>query len=130
MKHYRILGVILVLVLVITVASIFGCVPAEGTEGEGEGGFASYAPIIILAVLMIAMFYFLMIRPMRQREQKHDELVRDLQKGDKVITAGGMYGEVDRVDEDSIVIIVESGAKIRVTKGGVLSRPDEQRPRY
>ena len=52
-------------------------------------------------------------------------MVEDLQRGDKVLTAGGIYGEVDRIDEDSIVIIVESGAKIRVTKGGVVSRPEK-----
>jgi len=110
-------------VLVITAAFIVGCVPTE--EGEEAGGIASYVPIIILVVLMIAMFYFFMIRPVRQREQKHDEFVLELRKGDKVITAGGMYGEVDRIDEDSIVLIVESGAKIRVSKGGVLSRPEQ-----
>ena len=124
-KRMLILG--LIVVLLISAAFIGGCVPLEeGTNGEGDtGGFASYVPIIILAVLMIAMFYFLMIRPMRQREQKHDELVRDLQKGDKVVTAGGMYGVVDRIDEDSVVLEVESGAKIRVSKGGVLNRPEE-----
>jgi preprotein translocase subunit YajC len=62
---------------------------------------------------------------MRQREKQHDQMVQDLQRGDKVLTAGGIYGEVDRIDEDSIVIIVESGAKIRVTKGGVVSRPEK-----
>ena len=113
----------LVITLIVSLAFFGGCYPVEGEETEG--GFASYVPIIILAVLMIAMFYFLMIRPMRQREQKHDQLVQQLQKGDKVITAGGVYGEVDRIDEDSIVLTVESGAKIRVTKGGVLSRPEE-----
>lgn len=123
MKHYRILSLGLMAILVISAAFIGGCVPAE--EGEGTGGIASYVPIIILVVLMIAMFYFFMIRPVRQREQKHDEFVQELQKGDKVITAGGMHGEVDRIDEDSIVLIVESGAKIRVSKGGVLSRPEQ-----
>jgi len=121
-KHYRILNLGLMAILVISAAFIGGCVPAE--EGEG-GGIASYVPIIILVLLMIAMFYFFMIRPVRQREQKHDEFVQELQKGDKVITAGGMHGEVDRIDEDSIVLIVESGAKIRVSKGGVLSRPEQ-----
>ena len=123
MKQKRFFIIGLLFSLVIVVASIGGCMPVE--EGEEPGGIQSYVPIIILAVLMIAMFYFLMIRPMRQREQKHDQLVQQLQKGDKVITAGGVYGEVDRIDEDSIVLTVESGAKIRVTKGGVLARPEE-----
>jgi len=78
--------------------------------------------IIIFLVLIFVMYYFFMIRPIRQREKKHDQMVLELEKGDIVITAGGVYGEVDRIDEDSIVLKVESGAKIRVTKGGILTR--------
>ena len=89
----------------------------------------SYLPLILILVAMAAMVYFLMIRPLRQRERQHDRLVMHLEKGDKVITAGGMYGEVDTIDEGSVVLIVESGAKIRVTKGGVLRREDEPEQR-
>ena len=85
---------------------------------------AGYLPIIILVALMFGMMYFLMIRPMRQREKKHDEMVIELERGDTVITAGGMYGVVERIDEDSVVLKVESGATIRVTKGGILNRPE------
>ena len=83
-----------------------------------------WAPLIIMLGLLFTMFYFFMIRPMRQREKKHDEMVGELGKGDMVITAGGMYGQVESVDEDSIVLKVESGATIRVTKGGILNRPE------
>ena len=85
---------------------------------------ASYLPLILFAVLFIAMFYFAGIRPLRQREKKHDQMVLELQKGDTVITAGGVYGRIDAIDEDSIVLIVESGAKIRVTKGGVVKKEE------
>ncbi len=87
----------------------------------------SILPLIIMLVLIFGMFYLLILRPMRQREKKHDEMVEELQKGDRVITAGGIYGEVESVDDDSVVLKVESGATIRVTKGGVLSRPDADR---
>jgi len=83
-----------------------------------------YWPLIILMVLVFGMMYFLMVRPMRQREKRHDELVQDLQKGDRVITAGGMYGEVESIDEDTVVLRVESGATVRVTKGGILSQQE------
>ncbi len=85
----------------------------------------TYIPFFVMLALLIVMFYFLMIRPIRQREKKHDRMVMELEKGDLVITAGGMYGQVDEIDEDSIVLTVESGAKVRVTKGGVLARHDE-----
>lgn len=84
--------------------------------------------VLILFVLAVAlMSYFLMVRPLRQRERRHDRLVVELEKGDIVITAGGIYGKVESIDEDSVVLKVESGATIRVTKGGIVSRPGEER---
>lgn len=84
----------------------------------------SYAPLIIFLVLIVGMSYFLMIRPLRQREKQHDQMVEELENGDLVITAGGIYGQVERINEDSIILKVESGATIRVTKGGILKRPE------
>ena len=49
-------------------------------------------PLFILLALIFAMFYFFMIRPLRQREKRHDTLVEQLEKGEMVITAGGVYG--------------------------------------
>ncbi len=82
--------------------------------------------LLIILVLIFGMFYFLVIRPMRQREQKHDQMVQDIEKGDMVITAGGMYGQVESIDEDSVVLKVESGTTVRVTKGGILSRQERE----
>ena len=79
-------------------------------------------PLVGFLVLMAAMFYFLMIRPVRQREKQHDQLVDELQKGDIVITASGMYGTIDSIYEDSVVLKVESGAAVRMTKGCILKR--------
>ncbi len=85
-------------------------------------GSGSFWPLVIFLVLIFGMLYFLMIRPMRQRERRHDEVVAGLQIGDRVITAGGVYGEIDSIDEDSVILKVESGAKIRVIKGGIARR--------
>ena len=79
-------------------------------------------PLIIILVLVFGMFYLFMLRPLRQRERQRDRMVRELQKGDMVITAGGVYGQVESIDEDSVVLKVESGATIRVTNGGILNR--------
>ncbi len=83
-------------------------------------------PLIAVAALFMLMMYFLMIRPVRQREHRHDEMVDELQRGDIVITAGGMYGKVESIEEDSIILKVESGATVRVTKGGVVKREEDQ----
>lgn len=126
----KITGLLLsVLAVLLTVA---GCVPVSSTTTAAGGtttssGFLSYLPMIIILVLLFGMFYFLMVRPMRQREKKHDQMVTNLQVGDRVITAGGIYGEIKEMTQDSMVIKIESGATMRVTKGSILGlRPENQ----
>lgn len=82
-------------------------------------------PLVILAVLFLGVSYFFGVRPLRQREKQHDRMVMELEVGDRVITAGGMYGKVDAIYEDTVIIEVESGAKVRVTKGGIVKREGE-----
>jgi len=85
----------------------------------------NFIPIIIILVVLFAVFYFFMIRPMRQRERTHDSMVAGLEKGERIITAGGIYGQVESIDNESVVLKVESGALIRVTKGGIMKRQGE-----
>ena len=112
------IGLLLVVLMVMG-----GCAPVE--DGEEAASFTSYIPLIVMLGLMVVIFYFIMIRPIRQREKKHDEMVSDLEKGDQVITAGGIYSTIEKVDENSVVLRVESGATIRVTKGGVIQKPED-----
>ncbi len=84
----------------------------------------AWLPLIIFLGLFVAMVYFLMIRPLRTRERRHDQMVEELEKGDMVITGGGIYGQVESIDEESVVLKVESGALIRVSKGGIVTRAE------
>ncbi|MFC1941433.1 preprotein translocase subunit YajC, partial [Chloroflexota bacterium] len=92
MKKNRILNLALLMGLLPALAFMAGCTPEE-TGGEAS----SIMPLIIMLALIIAMFYFLLIRPMRQREKTHDRMVEELETGDRVITTGGIYGEVERI---------------------------------
>ena len=109
--------VLIVGLLVPLLIFIGGCAPAGG---EGEGGF-DYT-IIIFLVLIFGVFYFLMIRPQRKRQKQHEALVQELKKGDRVITAGGIYGTIESLSDDSIVLKIESGATIRVARGSVVGQ--------
>jgi preprotein translocase subunit YajC len=106
--------------LIAVLAFIGGCYPAD----TGEEGGTSILPMIIFLIIIFALFYFVMIRPQRRRQREHEMMVQELQKGDRVITAGGIYGTIESLSEDSIVIKVESGATIRVARGSVLGRRD------
>jgi len=105
--------------LVTLLVFISGCAP----EGGGEEGF-DWTILIFLAVIF-GIFYFLLIRPQRRRQKEHDELMQELQKGDKVITAGGIYGVVESLSDDSIVMKIESGVTIRVARGSVAGRREK-----
>jgi len=111
-ERIRILKLGLIVGLLLSVVFIGGCVPA-GAEGEFSWTW------IILLVLLFGMMYFLMIRPQRKRQKEHQQLMEELQRGDRVVTAGGIYGVIESISEDSVVIKVESGATMRVAKNSV-----------
>ncbi|MCG9478872.1 MAG: preprotein translocase subunit YajC [Actinomycetia bacterium] len=95
-----------------------------GTEGEAEpaegaGGFlAQYGTWIWLIVLVVA-FYFLLIRPQRQRSKKAQDLLSSVKRGDEILTVGGFYGKIKDVREDSFIITLSSGVDVKVSKSAV-----------
>ena len=125
MNKTRLLTLALIAGLLIT-SLVFagGCFPTTTEGEEGSGGFDW--TIIIFLVLIFAVFYFLLIRPQRKRQKQQQELMGELKRGDKVITAGGIYGVVESVSEDSIIIKVESGATMRVSKSSVAVKREQQ----
>jgi preprotein translocase subunit YajC len=113
--------------LLIAVLVFFGgCLPTA-TPADGEQGTGSPWFMIIFLVVIFALFYFVMIRPQRRRQKEHETLMQGLQKGDRVITAGGIYGTIESLSEDSVVIKVEGGTTLRVARGSVAVRREDIR---
>jgi len=120
MKKNRMLKSGLIVGLLITLLVFLGgCIPG----GEEEGGFDP--TIIIFLILIFGVFYFLFIRPQRKRQKEHEEMVQELQKGDKVITSGGIYGVIESLSQDSVVLKIESGVTIRIARGSVVGRREK-----
>jgi len=113
----KVLNLGLIIGLLTSLVFVSGCIP--GGEGGEE---ASPWTMIGFLVLIFAMFYFLMIRPQRKRQKEQQEMMEELKKGDKVVTAGGIYGQIESVTEDNVVLKVESGATIRVAKSSVSTK--------
>ncbi len=107
--------------LIAVLVFIGGCLP-QAAEGE-EGG--SIWPMILFLVVIFGLFYFVMIRPQRRRQKEHETMTQELQRGDRVVTAGGIYGTIESLSEDSIVIKVESGQTLRVARGSVAARREK-----
>jgi len=114
MGKIRLLILGLLLALLTGVVFMAGCIAPTGTEGE-----TSIWTMVIPLVLIVAVFYFLIIRPQRKKQKEHEKLIEELKRGDRVITAGGIYGIIENTSEDSIVIKIESGATMRVDRNSV-----------
>ncbi|WP_078552660.1 preprotein translocase subunit YajC [Bacillus alkalicellulosilyticus] len=76
--------------------------------GEGGGMIGALLPLI----LMFAIFWFLLIRPQQKKQKAVREMHSALQKGDKIITIGGLHGTIDAIDEDIVVILVHDNRKL------------------
>jgi len=71
---------------------------------------------IAFVALIVGAWYFLMIRPERKKTKQHETLMKELNPGSRVITMAGIYGEVDSIGEDTVVLKLEDGAKMKVSK--------------
>ncbi len=91
--------------------------------GQAAGGGAAQQPSMISAlipfVIIFVIFYFLIIMPSRKKQKQHQELIDSLKGGERVVTAGGIFGTVTRVMEDRIEISIDKNTKIQVTKTSV-----------
>jgi preprotein translocase subunit YajC len=91
---------------------------AMGTTGaQGEAG-AGGTSMLIMLVAIFAIFYFL-IRPESKRRKERQAMIDSLSRGDKIVTIGGLYGEVQDVHEDRVVVRIAEGIKVEVAKSAV-----------
>ena len=74
---------------------------------------------LIMMIAIIAVYYFLLIRPQQQRAKAHRELINNLKKGDEVISQGGIYGKVVSTDEGTANIEIAKGVNIKVIKSSI-----------
>lgn len=91
-------------------------VPQEAPAGGGMG-------LWIMIIVMIAIMYFFMWRPESKRRKQMQKFRDGLKKGDKIITAGGIYGVIKEVHETTVLIEVDGNVTLRVDKGMVVGDP-------
>ena len=78
--------------------------------------------LVMPLAIFVVIFYFLILRPQKKRQQEHDKLISSIQPGDTVITAGGFYGKVSDVLDDSYIILLDENIKARILKSSISSK--------
>ena len=87
-------------------------------SGEGGGGMVS---TIIMFGAIFLIFYFMIIRPQQKRAKERDKMLANIQKGDKVVTSGGVHGTIAGIDEKTVLLDVGDKVKLKVERSAVSS---------
>ncbi|MBQ8270485.1 MAG: preprotein translocase subunit YajC [Bacteroidaceae bacterium] len=76
-----------------------------------------------MIIAMIAIVYFMMIRPQRKRQKEIDNFRKGLQAGQEVVTSGGIYGKIKEINDNIVVLEVAHNVNIRVDKSTIYANP-------
>jgi preprotein translocase subunit YajC len=83
--------------------------------------------ILIPILLLVALTWFVLVRPQRRRQQQQKDMVSQLQEGVEILTAGGVYGTVRSIREDELTVEIAPGTNVKLDKRAVaMVVPDEQ----
>jgi preprotein translocase subunit YajC len=84
-------------------------------SGAGPADFIAFVPY----VLILGIFYFLILMPMQRRQKKVQEFQEGLKVGDKIVTTGGIYGQITRLNEKSVQVQIADKVRIEVARAAV-----------
>lgn len=87
--------------------------PQQGGSGGG------YVSLLFMAAIF-AVFYLFIIRPQSKRQKETQKKISALKKGDRVVTNGGILGNVNSIDEESVLVEVDSNVKVRFLKNSIV----------
>jgi preprotein translocase subunit YajC len=100
-----------------------GILPALVLLQLGGGGAGSLSPFLIQVVLILGIFYFFLIRPQQQQRKKHEAALRGIKRGDRIVTFGGIIGEVVHIKET----VTGEGATARPMEDEITIKSAESR---
>jgi preprotein translocase subunit YajC len=90
-------------------------------QADPMAGLMSFLPLI----LVFAIFWFLVIAPTRKRQKELQTMIENLQRGDRVVTHGGLHGEVVSVEPTTVLLKIGDGVKVKVEKSGIAGKAPE-----
>lgn len=100
----------------ITLTTLLQAAGAAAGQPAAGGGWSFW----IMIILMFLIMWLFMIRPQRKQQKELEKFRNELKKGDKVITAGGIYGTVAEIEQKTILLKVDGDVKLRVDKNSIV----------
>ncbi len=92
---------------------------AEGAAPVAAAGQTDPLASLILPIGLVILFYFFLIRPQSKRQKEHKKMVNDLQKGEEVLTSGGILGKITGINDDFVTLEIASGVSLSIQKSAV-----------
>ena len=100
--------------------------PAYAQSLGGSGALESLLPLVLIFVV----FYFLLIRPQQKKQKQHREMLQALRRGDRVVTAGGIIGQITKVNsETELTLEIAESVRVKVARGmisDILAKTEDQ----
>jgi preprotein translocase subunit YajC len=93
---------------------------AHAAPGGATGGLGSFMPLIVL----FAIFYFLLIRPQQKKSKEHQATLEALKAGDTIITNGGLYGTIMKIDDHVVTLQCSDKVRVKVVKKAISAKVD------
>lgn len=90
----------------------------EAQPAQQQGVSLLQSPLTMLFIIFV-IFYFLIIRPQQKKQRQQQEMLRNLAKGDKVITTGGIYGTIIAINDNVLTLQLEDRVRIRIARNAV-----------
>ncbi|MDO8548753.1 MAG: preprotein translocase subunit YajC [Ignavibacteria bacterium] len=84
-----------------------------------DGGGGSLVSTLIMFGAIFLIFYFMIIRPQRKRAKEREKLLSNIEKGDKVITSGGLHGIIAGLDEKTVLLAISENVKVKVERSAI-----------
>jgi len=86
--------------------------------GSGAGGGSMVSTFVMFGAIFL-IFYFMIIRPQQKRAKEREKLLSSIEKGDKVITSGGVHGTVAGVEEKTVLLQVTENVKLKIERSAI-----------
>jgi preprotein translocase subunit YajC len=97
---------------------MFNHIVAMAPPQSGQGGGEIYSTLIMFGAI-IAIFYFMIIRPQQKRQKEREKLLSAIKKGDKIVTSGGIHGEIVGIDEKTVLVEIADKVKVKLERGSI-----------